>query len=215
MSAALSQLLIGLGSGTLVAPSYRSSASGTGLNHTITKPSGVVDGDILLYVGTSTSSYPTISGFINLAQQAWFGGTYYTTIAYKVASGEGASYTSSSVATSDGAIFAFSGGNVSNPIDITSSLVEYATTAAVRGTSVTTTSDHTRLVQLASDRDTPTSFTAASGLTNRATTSGSFWSQYCADVEQVAAGASGNKDATQSGTDSFGGVSLLVALHGK
>ena len=138
------------------------STSGSGTSIVITKPTGVVSGDVLfasfsLYDGSgvNSSSYnPSCSGWTLVDGRILSGSSSRRAVLlYKVATGsEGASYTFtfSSVGYIVGEITAFSGADVSGatPFDVTPGTISNGTvtTNSVSATSITTLTDNSAVL---------------------------------------------------------------------
>ncbi len=209
---------------TIVSPTYRSSStnSTTGATLTISQPSGVAAGDLLLAQITwkTSGTTPTVpSGWTQIQTDT----ASYTSgknsrwlrqrIYYHVAgSGESGPYSwpfgSNVIAT--GVIVAYSGTLPSAPIDTTS-----GDSATADGTSMTapslTTSAANEIVAafFGSDQADKNSITKPSGTTTRDEIANGSYSQ-ADDYTQASAGATGPQTATQSKSTAW--VAQQVAL---
>jgi len=129
------------------------SASSTGSSITISKPSGVAAGNIMianiaLYCqggGNSCNAFPatSLSGWTQITAQPGGNGRSYAAVLYKVAgASEGSSYTfllSGNASTAEGAIVAFSGLDPTTPVDVVGTMsVSSGTSASVSAASITT-----------------------------------------------------------------------------
>ena len=184
---------------------------------TITKPVGVVDGDILLahiyaepdgHAITAPSGWTLIVNVENVPsdfRSAWY---------WKRATGEGSNYvfTSTGSIWLGGAIAAYSGAIASgNPIDaFGSGNVGGSNTSAV-ATSITTTVANTLVVFGSHQFHLPPTLTPPAGMAERLDADLS----YFADVSQAAAGATGSKTSTLSAADFWSAnlIALKPAIH--
>lgn len=199
---------------------------------TLTKPTGTVSGDILIFVVTqddTTNTFTWPSGFTEFtaSPQTSTADAQRMRGAWKVAGGsEPANYTAtSSVSADDFSAFlaAYSGRDTTTPINAISGNAQVGATsvASFDAAGVTTTADGCDLLWIAGS-DLVSSAQAETwgmptGYTNQVTqTSGRNWfSLTLGDKNQTTQGATG----TVSGTDTFGGVgnttgrlTFLVAL---
>ena len=208
---------------------FRSAAPATSVTDTLTisKPAGVVDGDILIWVqgsrasGNGLSITTPPSGFTPGDSQAagitpdtqgfWF---------YKVASSEGASWSSvlSAAPTgSSGAVLAFTSGNTSTPIAASSKSATNGGTT-VSAPTVTTTEDNQLVLGLVVSNWAEGTWTKPAGTpttTERADVqSGVGAHQTTLEVfefTQISAGATTARSATLS-LDNDAGVGFQIAL---
>lgn len=196
---------VGGGAGpTFIGAANVGPSSGTAI---CSKPTGTLDGHVMtmaLHVDRTTSTVTLPSGW-TLIDSVTFASQWLNTY-YKVASGEGASYTitSSPSAFLNVAIVTYAGVDTTNPVQTHTINTNSSTMATALG--LTTTNANTPLIMVASTTGTR-SYTASS-LTERtddANNLGSF-----SDV-QTAAGASGDKTATISSSATW--ATQLIALR--
>ena len=185
---------------------YRSAASATNTpitGITISKPTGTTTNDVLLAALTIRGAAITItppSGWTQVRSDA-SGSTVNQTIYRKVAGGsEPSSYAftfSDPVSAAVGGIVGYTGVDTTTPIDVSGGQAN-ASSTSVTAPSVTTTVANTQLVAFFGTAN-DTTFSAASGMTERYDTDADGSSQVAGaadDVAQAAAGASGTKVAT-------------------
>lgn len=188
-----------------MAITFRSASSSS--TATITKPAGVVDGDVLIAytVNLTGAAITTPAGWVNISSQV-SGVDLRLQCDRRVAAGEPANYTFTGAA--QGIIAAYIGVDNTTPVDV-SSLDGGGGAGNPTAASLTTTAGNEMLVAGAADAVNVT-FTAPTGMTLRGT---AITNTALADVIQVAAGASGTKVFSDSdGTPNFGAmVALKVA----
>lgn len=187
---------------------------GTRTNSTISKPSGVVDGDVLIMQYVLEGSSPSAT-----APAGWtviddktinaYGVYYRTWVMRRVASSDGASYTwTHSSAYSSATIAAYSGVDGTTPLDVAPSYNSGTGTSA-SASSITTVTAGTMKVVLRTSWD-GNAISPTSGWTERA--DGPVY--YVQELVQAAAGATGSV-TLDSGN--YGGVSpwgaWLIALR--
>lgn len=210
-----------------MAIAYRAvaSANNTGTaTLTIDMPAGTVDNDIMLalIVATDSDGIPSISapaGWTEIASNT-IGTSTRLSAFWKRASSEGASYefTMSGTASGkyqNGCILSYSGCAVTgSPINAFSTVGYLTSNTTLRAGGVTTTYAGVMLVFLGGTYSAPgETATPPSGMSERFDSSpaGVVVHGYGADVTQAAAGASGDKDATLSGTNAVKHA-FLIAL---
>ena len=178
----------------------------TTVSLSVNKPASTVDGNLMvmvLWVDRTTSAITPPGGW-NLINTQTFGSTLHNTY-YKVASGEGASYSIGSSPSSFMAagIASFSGTDTVSPLQTSS--VNTNTSGTATGTGITTTNDNTLLVMTSAT--TGTRNYTASTLTERIDDGASIG--LFSDM-QTTAGASGNKTATISSSATW--AAQLIAF---
>lgn len=166
----------------------------------INKPSGVVAGDILVatVVDSSVTAITPPSGWTQLFNSTWHSSSYQGAVFIKYAGGsEPSSYTFNGASGyMSGVIAAYSGGT-SAMYDVFGAKAEGAA-ASVTAASVTTTAA-TRVLQITMDRDdTDTTYTPASGWTNRVGVDGGGYISYHISDNVLAAGATGSVTSTSA-----------------
>lgn len=191
----------------------------------ITKPTGVVSGDIMFANiatrGSNTLSNPTSSGWTLIDGRVLNAGNRWGALLYKIAgAAEPANYTFTLDADADGnvgTIVAFSGVDNTTPFDVATGTINTANSATVTANSITTTTANAAVIMFAmevsNDRSHTGWTTTSPGVltelyddarTNRARVAAA-WSI------KATAGATGNGTATLSGAERNGGI--LIALR--
>lgn len=192
---------------------------------TISKPTGTVDGHVMvaLIFARDSDARPAISapaGWTEIATNE-----VYTTILdgcyYKVASSEGASYNftkdgTTNNATMAGFIMSFSGCDIDDPVDVFSNTDYIVSNKTLRAASVTTTVANAMLVFLGQTHKASSnpSATPPDGFTEAVDyihPDSAMYGVYGAYGAQAAAGASGDKDATMIANSTYKHA-FLVAL---
>ena len=168
-----------------------SSVASTTATLTITKPTNTTTNDVLVATvsGAGTNTITAPSGWTLLASTASPGNTMRTLTYYKVAtSSEGTSYafTSSAARNMTGGIIALRGANPAHPIDAVGTATGASGSAVAP--SVTTTSANDWVITSASAARN-TTFTPASGTTERYDRAGTSTSNNAATAAQSTAGA--------------------------
>jgi hypothetical protein len=197
---------------------------------TINKPSGTVEGDILLLLvsldRTTAETITPPSGFaalasspLNSAVEAGSSACFWK----KAGASEPASYdwTCTSSASTAGILAAYSGRDGTTPINASSGLAEggAASAASVNATGITPSVDNCDIVYLAATDTTVSatvSWTPPSGMTERAevTTASPWVNATLADLTQGTAASTGTVTgtATWTGGGTTGRMAFLVAL---
>lgn len=190
---------------------------------TVNKPTGVVDGDVMLaFVTWWTGSLTPPAGWTQVGTtESWAASSDTAKMAVfrKTASGEGSNYTwtnSSSPNEIYVTIRAFYNVDTTTPIDVVGQNSTTSQGTSVVGNSVTTTTTNTMLMFFGSRMDngingnaiTPDgSMTEISDLN-----AGSGWTRHFVDEQAVAAtGATGSRTATSTGNATYG--AFMVALR--
>jgi Bacterial Ig domain len=195
-------------------PTFRSQASVTN-GTTVTRPSGVAAGDLLLATLEIDAEPATVTGpagWTKLQDVIGAPGTamaYHTQVWWKVAgASEPASYTWTIGGTPwvDIGVLAYQNVNTASPIDV-SAARDSGTTATPVTDSVTTTGPNELVVALFVNFNSG-SWTAGSGMTRRY----NFDSNVAQDVLQASAGPTGTKTATN--TSSGPTTAAIVVLRG-
>jgi hypothetical protein len=177
---------------------------GWGTTLTINKPASVADGDVMVAFVQVVNSDATITAPSGWTLEATANGAYvYQRMYWKVASSEGASYQWSwaTASPASGGITRYSGVNTTTVEDV-ASRTNTGTSAAPRGLTITTATDGACVVMGVGHSTGAYTHTAPTGMTEE-------WEGYrtaYSDVIQTTAGASGNKDATLSGSDDWGTI---------
>jgi hypothetical protein len=146
------------------------SATTTGTTLTIDKPSGVVEGDLLIVniTHSNTTGDPSLSGWTLIAGSDQ-GNYRYSAILYKIATAsEGTSYSftvPSGTYGSVGSIIAFSDVNTTSPFDVTPGSLSSGSASSylATATGITTVSDNAAIVFIGGSNET--SFNSWSGST--------------------------------------------------
>jgi hypothetical protein len=180
-------------------------------NITVTAPSNIQDGDLLVsvayYTGSRTiTSYP--SGFTQIFASTNSGGSLY--VATKTASGESGNYTFNSSSTQGSAtisILVYRNAKEASPLvgSITRADSNTSTAASISPTATGV------LIGIFGNKGTRTVVTSPSGMTQRAIQTGSAPSLALYDILPNPAGATGNKTLVWSGSDD--NVGLLVQFY--
>jgi hypothetical protein len=187
--------------------SFAHASASTGASIVVTKPSGTVDGDLLIAVGRAGSgaSVTAPAGWTTHASSLGTGSPLWT----KIASGEGASYTftQTALATSKVVIVRVNGQASSTPVDVAAGV---SGTAALVIPTVTPTGANRLLLQIASHHGAGT-WTPPGTATERfdALDAASFAA--AGGDEIVGAGATGTRTWTPSVTGSTG-VAYMLAI---
>ena len=209
----------------MAAPAFRSKADNandaytSGANFNIAKPSGVVDGDVLVAFiayrdGDSTVAAPTgWTQFPTGSPQSTGGGTGDIGVRgfTKVASSEGASYDFVITGANrvSGSILAYSGADTTTPVDVSAGRTGGATADGTPDApSVTTTVADTRLVCCWAVADDNT-FTAPGSMTERVDIGADYASTRAHAVADEAIAATG---ATGVRTGTFSAIDIECAL---
>lgn len=195
----------------MASPAFRAVAQGpSGTDSDIVvKPVGTVDDDVMLAIiyTEPANAVTTLSGWTILAAR-FDTSTYGVSTFWKRAASEGISYTWSSPGGSFtiGVIISYSGCVTTvSPIDVMGTW-QGATSSTMTGLAVTTATADTTIVQMGVVGDIGiTQSTPPTSMTNRLN-----FGTIINDVAQAAAGSSGNKAATMSGSVDW--ASVLVAL---
>jgi hypothetical protein len=205
---------------TIVYRSQTTTTYATRTNTVVNKPSGVVDGDLLLFrivTGLQTEA-PDATPPAGLTQIGttidMVDGSGYNVEArtyYRVASSEPSSYTFTHTScSSQGIILAYDGVDTTTPLDVTPS-VATSTGNTSTATSITTVTANAMLVLIESDwADAAAASTPPTGMTERfdATLS------YVAEQVKTTAGATGTKVLTNSNVNGGSRWSaVLIALR--
>lgn len=197
-------------------PETSSSADVFGTSLTIAKPSGTVEGDVLVAIVQATDPDTAITG-----PSGWTvideirvdpSGTFFRhSTWYKVAgASEPADYTWSGADTHwDGLITRWSGVDNSTPIDVQGTESEGESTSP-NGTGVTTVTDDAMLLYLEGNRDASVTNTPPTGMTEFVENNGRL-TESLAYEEITTAGATGDRTGTLSASDTW--AATLVALR--
>lgn len=201
----------GGGGGTSLfrAASYGSTNSGTSL--TLNVPAGTVNADVMLAIitvsGGSGSTITTPAGWTLVRRDD--NSTSLSTLVYsKVASSEPASYAWSfngASLFSAGGIVSYSGIDTTNPIDVSGvPTISGVSSTAVIAASANTTSANVIVVAYGAGTNGAYTSTPPTGMTERVdTNNGGSRNLTIADVSQAAAGATGTKTFTYSGSITY------------
>lgn len=201
---------------------------GTRTNSTITAPSSIANGDLLvavLHAGNSSGTAVTVTppaGFTEVTNspiaETFSGYTIASHVYYKVASGESGNYTfSHSSADTEGYMYRLTGADTSTPIDVTpatavANLVNNGTTTELA--TITTVTNGAFIIAQDSAWDAPGAGNW-SGTTPTLTTRRTGSISKLADGTQTTAGATGARTRTNGNTG--GGnlpwVSIIVAIR--
>lgn len=192
-------------------------------NTSVTKPTGTSDDDliVLFFLNARSGSYgpaPTApSGFTALGSmpvQVGPSGNFYlqSWVYYKVASGEGASWTFTHAAISTQALsVVYRGVDTTTPLDVTSTINTSTTSTTRTWTGLTTATAEAMLVALGQDwGDTANNLTPPTGFTERIEVNPLV---YAADKIQTSAGATGNFSHTCNSASGEPRTGVLVALR--
>lgn len=175
----------------------------TRTNTTVTKPTGTVDGDVvLLILHIEDDIAPTATGFTQIANVDHPSVAMDLFVWYKVASGEGASWTITHASSwTQGAAIRVTGVDTADVIDTATSTTNTGTSTTGTALSITTDNANAGLSAFYETWEAGSSWaTYSSPLVEELDAS-----QFAAGVGvQAAAGASGNKTATPT----FGGGGL-------
>ncbi|RWZ78194.1 MAG: PKD domain-containing protein [Candidatus Microsaccharimonas sossegonensis] len=210
---------------------FRSSAQtlyGARADTTVTKPAGVVAGDVLvfhLYLENDDNvTYPTLtavpSGAVvqvdNYAFAPTIGSGERTTTewVYTLVAGSAEpsayTFTHPAVSASNLTVAAYTGVDPGNPVDVAASTAR-GTGNTLSAASVTTVTNNAMLVWLGADWNTYIQGIQPPGYTSRTPTGPTV---ICtADAIQATAGASGTVTATITGNDTYGWTAFLLALR--
>jgi hypothetical protein len=197
-----------------VLPAFRSTSAVTN-GTTVSKPSGVVSGDLLLATLEVDADPATVSGpagwtrLLDTVGGPGTGNAFHTQVWWKLAgAGEPASYswTVSGSPWVDIGLLAYSNVNQSSPIDVSSGRDAGTTTTPT--TPAVTTSGPNELVVALFVNFQSGSWTAGSGMTRRY----NFDSNEAQDALQAAAGTTGTRTATNSTSGAT--TAEIVALRG-
>jgi len=180
---------------------------------TVTKPTGVVDGDVLIATITANDSPPhaTLTGWTEVD---FTPGVFnrFTTLR-RIASSEGASFVFSGPTNGvvDAFVSAYSGVDNATPIDVTPAS-SIGTTTSVTAPSITTVSDNAWHIGVFASDVNGTTLTLPTGYTNDVPTFGSVGRVMRVDHKLITpAGATGSATST---TDVAGGwFALSIALR--
>lgn len=191
--------------GTATTGTQASSGGGT---LTISKPTGVVSGDVLVAVieVNNPSNVPATPAGWTLLDSGSTGPSSATY--YKVAGGsEPSSYSWTVANLAAGVIAAYTGCDPVNPVNVHGAL-NRTTASPLTATSITTTAP-CKIIFVAGIGGTPT-ITTPTGFTARGTAAGAADSAFLADMDQGATGATGNVTAAIGSTNN--GYASLIAL---
>ena len=195
---------------------------------TITKPSGVVEGDVMIVnIAEAVSGgtfIPDLQGWTNISSMYLENNTRVGTVLYKVAgASEPTSYTFTlwNVQGAIGSIVAFSGVDTTDPFDASFTGINGRTDENVRATSITTTSNNAAVILLGQvvgsarrysnwQADSPNSLNQ---LYSEIKNTGSQASVGAAWAIKPTAGSTGTGRATLSDDEYNGGI--LIALKPK
>src|SRR2546425_2337450 len=212
------------------APTFRAAASNTGSPLTISKPAGVVDGDVMIAniaAVTTTGTVQAPAGWTLIRRTtsdtaidpSGSAGYLEQDIYYRVAAGEGASYTWTLTASGSmaGGIAAYSGVDTTNPVDaenaVWTPLVQSAANVSFPAPSVVTTNANDMLVASFIAWTTgspPPALITPSGMTGRYSTSGS--NALGADTVMVTPGSTTAIRATAGASSRGRAIGHLPAL---
>ena len=206
-----------------------STSTSTNTNITITKPTGVIAGDIMLVniaKGGNRTTNPSLSGWTLIDGRSLAGGTdRHGAVLYKIATGtEPVTYTfalGAGTNSASGGIVAFSGVDNTNPFDVTPGIISVqGNQAGVVATSITTATANTAIImfgQAAGDNPTWNNAnwnTTSPGLltelfdigqgNNDQSSAGAAW------AAKPTIGATGNGTATLSNPERNGGILLAL-----
>jgi len=193
--------------------SFAHRSESLGGDPTVTKPTGTVDGDLLVAIGILNGA-----GTITKPDASW--NTHANSqgaaapLFWKIASGEPASYTFavSSTFTSQILIVRINGHNPTTPIDVASGLVVASGTAAIAIPSVTPTGASRLLMQLCVKLQN-TTFTGPGSQTERFDATSSTQNAVSAGGDEVVgAGATGTRTWTAATGGGFS-VGYMLAIN--
>jgi hypothetical protein len=201
------------------------SSSTTNASLTISKPSGVVVGDIMImnisrYYSSGSNSCPTSTGWTQMVCQT-LGGNWWGGLMYRVVDGtEGTSFTFSLTNNNyaAGSIVAFSGVNPSSPFDVTPGTLSTQTAStSVSATSIATVTNNAAIIMFGMASSSPySSFsgwstTSPGSLTEIYDNGGATYQAVgAAWAIKTTAGSTGAGSATISSSGHNGGI--LIAL---
>lgn len=212
----------------MTAPAYASvGTAGVGNTNAPTagKPSGTVDGDLLIAVYNGDNNGITCTNWQGFTQGGSGGSTQdgQTAIwAYKIASSEPASWTPTFSTTNQCTlvVLRYTGNHLTTPIvdtpTVNSSSAANASPANVTATGLTTSVADTLLVWVCANDDIggASGHTAPSGFSALRYDSSSLNSALgIADAAQAVAGASGNKTGTASASSTIGWIAFLIPIQ--
>ncbi len=212
--------------------SARTSTTSSSTSLTISKPSGVVAGDIMIAnIATQGNNIAaTSSGWTRITSAALGGSaTKYGTLLYKIAGSAEASSYSFSLGTGTtggaGAIIAFSGVDNTNPFDVATGTISTSTSTSVTASSITTVTPNTVVIMFGQavgvTGGSSTSWSSSSWRT--ATSPGTLSEKYDAQqsTRRVSVGAAWALKSTAGSTgagsatiaSSVGNGGILIALR--
>lgn len=192
---------------------------------TVTKPSGVVDGDVMIAFVTISADKTIVAapgGWIQLDSRSTGSATgdCLTAVWYRVASSEGANYVwdFSGGADAAAAIVAYSGASTSAPVQVSGYRLMSSSATTHTSPSVSTSSDNT--VTISAYGTNPvfngdTTFTTPAGLTARAEADpgvGTTNRAVLAVYDKVTASAGATSDKATTINNSAKGVAFTVAI---
>jgi hypothetical protein len=186
----------------IVAETSATGTQGWGTTLTINKPTGTVDGDVMVAFMQDVPAATTAPAGWTLVGTA--NGAYlYQRLYYKVAASEGASYawSWSGDGYAAGGIVRYSGVDTTTVEDVAES-TNTGASAAPRGLSITTATDGAMVILCVGWNNNGYTHTAPTGMTE-------VWESTrvaFSDVIQATAGATGNKDATLSTSNDWGTI---------
>lgn len=201
----------------MAAPAFRSisTATASAANLTLSKPSGAVEGDLLVaFIASTAPPTGTPTGWTRLTvvsgSQRW-SALFYKRMTKQDESASGWTWTSTADDTA-GWLAAISGASMVKPIDVENAQNNAASSTSVTAPSVTTTVADALIVCGFMSTSGGT-WTPPSGMTERADVqNGTALTIEYADVVQASAGATGTKVATLSAadTDTHGHILAIV-----
>jgi hypothetical protein len=203
----------------VAAPTYRStnngSATGVAPTVSVTTPSGTVNGDLMIAigsVGTSTgAAWSTPTGWTLLDTSAASNNATHVATWYKIAASEGATLSFPSTGTASVTarveVVTYTGVDQTTPVDVHSMQATVAASPAVAPT-VTTTGADRRIVRLYSSSSNTSTFSTPTSHTEQVDAGGFS----CDDVAQAVAGASGSASSTVTGSVIVCGAATVAIM---
>lgn len=207
-----------------------STSAGTSI--TIAKPTGIAVGDLMIAdiaqgSGSNISNSPTLSGWTLIASSNLGNSSRNGAVLYKVAVAADISATNyifsldALTDSASGAIIAFSGVDNTTPFDVTPGTINFASSATVTATSLTTLTANSAIVMLGMVSGNNRTYNTASWTTatspgaltelfdinhnaGRKTSVGGAWAL------NTTAGSTGNGTVTISGSERNGGILLAL-----
>lgn len=217
----------GTGVPTMASPVFQSVSNtsyATRTNTTVTAPSGIQDGDVLLFSlfvgGSSPVTATPPSGFalpsggtwpISVADSSGFDGRRY--VWYKIASGESGNYTATHASGwSQGVMVRISGGDGAQPLATTNDGIGSTSTF----TGLTTTTDGAMVIIIGTDwNDSSNNLSPPSGTTPTFTERLDVAPlHYVATGIMTTAGATGNKTMTTNSNSDGPWTAVMLAING-